>query len=128
MAQHAGFAAPGILHTATMVLAIVTLAALGALACILVTWATAVIVRRRRAHQQAILRSVKSDTQSGLVAIADLNNSAPELSTRLPSPHTWAAQLAALSQPAPCWSPARLGPSGGRWSRRWWPLAIKYGP
>lgn len=66
MAQDTEPATAEILHTATVVLTIVTLTALAALACILLTWATARIVRRRRAHQQATLRPVESDTQSGL--------------------------------------------------------------
>lgn len=76
MAQDTGSGTAEILHTATVVLTIVTLTALAALACILLTWATAHIVRRRRAHQRSTLRSVKSDTQSGLALTADFNSAA----------------------------------------------------
>lgn len=79
MAQNTGSATTDILHTATVVLTIVTLTALVALTCILLTWATARIVRRRRAHQQATLRRVKSDIQSGLGLPAGFNMRGPRL-------------------------------------------------
>jgi len=68
MAQDTGSAAAKILQTAVEVLTIATLTAVAVLACILVTWATARIVRGRRlARQQATPRSVKSDAQPYVV-------------------------------------------------------------
>ena len=64
MAQGTGSATVKILHIAVEVLTIITLTAVAALAAILVTWATARIIRRRRqAHRQATLHSVTSDAQ-----------------------------------------------------------------
>jgi len=64
MAQATGSVAPTIMHIAAEVLTIVTLTAVAALAAILVTWAAARIVRRRRlAHRQAKLHAVKSDAR-----------------------------------------------------------------
>jgi hypothetical protein len=54
MAQDTGSAAAKILQVATEVLTIVTLTALAALACILATWVTVRIVRRRRARHQGL--------------------------------------------------------------------------
>ena len=123
MAQGTGSPAAEILHTATVVLTIVTLTALAALACILITWATAGMVRRRRAHQQATLRSVKSDTQSGLAITADFNGAAfpPELSTRSPSPYTCGLVSQVLACCCDAWVPrldtrkSQVSREYGRW-------------
>jgi hypothetical protein len=54
-----------ILHTVTVVLTVVLLTAVAALAAILVTWATARLIRTRRAHRQAVLRLIPPDVGQG---------------------------------------------------------------